>query len=125
MRVLVTGGAGFIGSHVVDQLLRRGVVPRIFDQRRSPYRADVEHFIGSILDAEALRMAMTGVHAVIHLAAVADVKDVFEDPIYAELVNTRGTVCVLDAARRSKLRRVIYGSTTWVYSDCAEAVVDE
>ena len=125
MRVLVTGGAGFIGSHVVDQLLRRGVMPRIFDQRRSPYHADVEHFIGSILDTEALRMAMNGAHAVIHLAAVADVKDVFEDPVYAELVNTRGTVCVLDAARRSKLRRVIYGSTTWVYSDCAEAVVDE
>lgn len=125
MKVLVTGGAGFIGSHVVDQLIRRGVAPRIFDQRRSSPHADVEHFIGSILDAEALRMAMSGVHAVIHLAAVADVKDVFEDPLYAELVNARGTMCVLDAARRSALRRVIYGSTTWVYSDCPEGVVDE
>lgn len=125
MRVLVTGGAGFIGSHVVDRLLAHGVEPRIFDQQRSPYHREVEHFIGSILDVEALRLAMTGVHSVVHLAALADVRDVFEDPFYAETVNTRGTICVLEAARRCRIARVIYGSTTWVYSDCAETEVDE
>ncbi len=125
MRVLVTGGSGFIGSHLVDRLLAHGVDPLIFDQQRSPYHRNVEHSIGSILDVEALRVAMTGVHAVIHLAAVADVKEVFEDPFYAETVNTRGTMCVLEAARRSKLKRVIYGGTTWVYSDCAQTEVDE
>lgn len=125
MRVLVTGAAGFIGSHVVDQLIAHGVTPRIFDQRRSAYHPDVEHQIGSLLDLETLRIAMTGVEAVMHLAAVADVKDVFEDPIYAENVNSRGTVHVLEAARRAKVKRVIYGSTTWVYSDCAEQLVSE
>ena len=50
MRVLVTGGAGFIGSHVVDRLRVHGVTPRIFDQRHSPWHQDVEHQIGSVLD---------------------------------------------------------------------------
>ncbi len=125
MRVLVTGGSGFIGSHVVDQLITHGVTPRIFDQRHSSYRDDVEHQIGSLLDLETLRMSMTAVDAVIHLAAVADVKEVYDDPVYAENVNTRGTLNVLEAARRSKVKRVIYGSTSWVYSDCVEAAVDE
>ena len=125
MRVLVTGGSGFIGSHVVDQLIAHGVTPRIFDQRHSSYRDDVEHQIGSLLDLETLRMSMTSVDAVIHLAAVADVKEVYDDPVYAENVNTRGTLNVLEAARRSKVKRVIYGSTSWVYSDCVEAAVDE
>lgn len=125
MKVLVTGGAGFIGSHVVDRLIAHGVTPLIFDLQRSPYHPDADHRIGSILDVETLRAAMGGVHAVIHLAAVADVKDVFEDPFYAETVNTRGTIGVLEAARRSKVKRLIYGSTTWVYSDCPQDAADE
>lgn len=125
MRVLVTGGAGFIGSHVVDRLMAHGMAPVIFDQQRSVFHPDVEHSVGSILDMEALRIAMSGVETCIHLAAVADVKDVFEDPSYAETVNTRGTMCVLEAACRGRLQRVIYGSTTWVYGDCSEAEVDE
>jgi len=125
VRVLLTGGAGFIGSHVVDRLLAHGVVPLIFDQQRSVFHPNVEHFIGSILDVEALRIAMSGVHACIHLAAVADVREVFEDPFYAETVNTRGTMCILEAARRCQVKRVIYGSTTWVYSDCPQSGVDE
>lgn len=125
MRVLVTGGSGFIGSHVVDRLKVHGVEPVIFDQQHSTHHRDVEHFIGSVLDMEALRLAMASVHAVVHLAAVADVKEVFEDPFYAETVNTRGTACVLEAARRCRVKRVIYGSTTWVYSDCPQTEVDE
>jgi UDP-glucose 4-epimerase len=127
MRVLVTGGAGFIGSHVVDKLIERGVTPRIFDLNRSPYHraGEVDTFLGSLLDEEALRLAMAGCHAVIHLAAVADVKDVHDEPVYAENINTRGTLHVLDAARRAGVTRVIYGSTIWVYQDCAELEVNE
>lgn len=125
MRVLVTGGAGFIGSHVVDRLVAHGVTPLIFDHHRSIHHKEAEHFIGSILDVEALRLAMNGTHAVIHLAAVADVKEVFEDPSYAETINVRGTLCVLEAARRCRIPRVIYGSTTWAYSDCVGTEVDE
>jgi UDP-glucose 4-epimerase len=125
MKVLVTGGAGFIGSHVVDQLIASGHVARVFDLEGRRYSGAVEHFVGTILDLEALEVAMRSMDAVIHLAAVADVKDVFDNPFYSEKVNTTGTMCVLEAARRAKVKRVIYGSTTWVYSDCRETHVDE
>ena len=127
MRVLVTGGSGFIGSHVVDKLCEHGVSPRIFDLLRSPHHkpGEIDTFVGSLMDPEALRLAMAGCHAVIHLAAVADVKDVHNEPSYAENINTRGTLNVLEAARKAGVDRVIYGSTTWVYSDCTEGEVDE
>jgi UDP-glucose 4-epimerase len=127
MRVLVTGGGGFIGSHVVDRLIERGDTPRIFDLSASPYHSplEVETFTGSITDPANLDLAMRDCDAVIHLAAVADVGHVLADPVLAEEVNTRGTLNVLEAACRAKVGRVVYGSTTWVYSDCAEQEVDE
>jgi UDP-glucose 4-epimerase len=127
MRVLVTGGGGFIGSHVVDRLIARGDTPRIFDLSASPYHSplEVETFTGSITDPANLDLAMRDCDAVIHLAAVADVGHVHADPVLAEEVNTRGTLNVLEAACRTKVGRVVYGSTTWVYSDCVEQEVDE
>ena len=128
MRVLVTGGSGFIGSHVVDRLLARGHQPIIFDLRHSS-RHDldaVECVTGDILDGSSLRAAMTWCDGVIHLAAVADVDEVALDPLRADLVNTRGTAVVLAAARDEKIRHVVYGSTIWVYGNAPGAqVLDE
>ena len=125
MKVLVTGGSGFIGSHVVDKLRDRGVNVRIFDMVMPTFRKDIEFFHGSLLDFQALRMSMTEIDAVYHLGAIADVKDVFEDPHHSENINVRGTINVLEASRKAKVSRFIYGSTTWVYSEVREETVDE
>ena len=126
MKVLVTGGSGFIGNHVVNKLLTHGVDVRILDMLAPPeVRENVEFTKGSILDLNDVRPAMHRVDAVIHLAAVADVRDVFNDPHYAEQINVRGTANILEAMRMVGLKRVVFGSTTWVYSDVVETDVDE
>lgn len=126
MKVLVTGGSGFIGSHVVDKLRDRGIEVRVFDSVAQRYRNDIEYYQHTLLDLDALKAAMTtGIDAVLHLAAVADVKHVFEEPHYSENINVRGTLNVLEAARKSNVKRVIYGSTTWVYGDVPEDQVTE
>src|SRR5215213_10139270 len=101
-RVLVTGGAGFIGSHVVDALRRAGHEVVIFDLRRSPWhtRREVRMVTGDLCDPSALAKAIEGCDAVAHLAAAADVDEVTADPLAAERANARGTVSVLEAARR-------------------------
>ncbi len=127
MRVLVTGGSGFIGSHVVDKLRARGHEPVIYDLRPSPWHApgSVDTVLGSITDREALERALHSCDAVAHLAAVADVNDVHAEPEDAERVNARGTVAVLEAARRAGVKRIVYASTIWVYSDCEPEAVNE
>ncbi|MHB8657784.1 MAG: NAD-dependent epimerase/dehydratase family protein [Solirubrobacteraceae bacterium] len=127
MRVLVTGGSGFIGSHVVDKLRARGHEPVIYDLRPSPWHqpGSVDTVLGSITDREALERALHSCDAVAHLAAVADVNDVHAEPEDAERVNARGTVAVLEACRRAGVKRVVYASTIWVYSDCEPEAVDE
>src|SRR5947209_2951520 len=127
MRVLVTGGSGFIGSHVVDRLLAHGHQPVIYDLRPSPWHqpGSVDTVLGSITDREGLERALHSCDAVAHLAAVADVNDVHAEPEDAERVNARGTVAVLEAARRAGVKRIVYASTIWVYSDCLQDEVDE
>jgi UDP-glucose 4-epimerase len=127
VRVLVTGGSGFIGSHVVDKLRARGYEPVIYDLRPSPWHEHgrVDTVLGSITDREALERALHSCDAVAHLAAVADVNDVHASPEEAERVNARGTVAVLEAARRAGVKRIVYASTIWVYSDCDGEAVDE
>jgi UDP-glucose 4-epimerase len=125
-RVLVTGGAGFIGSFVVDRLRAAGHEAVIFDVRPSPHHApgEVPTVIGDVLDYRPLLKAARGCDAIAHLAAAADVGEVAADPRGAEELNARGTLHVLEAARELGLARVIYASTIWVYSE-AEGEVDE
>lgn len=125
MKVLVTGGSGFIASHVVDKLAEAGHEPVNFDIRPSPYRDDVAFAEGSITDVDALEQALQGCDAVMHLAAAADVNEVNADPLWSEELNARGTICVLEAARRAGVKRVVYASTIWVYQDNEELEIDE
>jgi len=116
-RVLVTGGAGFIGSHVVDKLAEAGHQPCIFDMVVSPFHDEtLDTYVGELRDLAALTDAMRGCDSVMHLAAVADVSQVALDPVFAEDVNARGTLHVLQAARDAGVKRVIYASTIWVYN---------
>jgi len=119
MKVLVTGGSGFIGSHVVDQLLADGHEIRIFDMVYPNWHTqnEIEFYNGSLLDPESVRMACD-VDAVIHLGAVANVNDVVDEPSLAESINVRGTANILEAVRKSsRVKKVVYISTIWVYSD--------
>jgi|tagenome__1003787_1003787.scaffolds.fasta_scaffold20956855_2 UDP-glucose 4-epimerase len=115
--VLVTGGSGFIGSHVVDALVAAGHRPRIYDIRPSRYHPDLPAVMADLGDLERLCAAMADSDAVIHLAASADVNEVLADPVEAERRNARGTLHVLEAARRCRVGRVAYASTIWAYSD--------
>jgi len=121
VRVLVTGGAGFIGSHVVDRLRAHGHEPRIFDLVPSPHHApgEIDTVVGDVTDAAAVRCAARGCEAIAHLAAVSDVERVVADPAQADRVNVRGTEVVLSAARAEDVSRVLYASTIWVYGDAA------
>ncbi|MBS1871146.1 MAG: NAD-dependent epimerase/dehydratase family protein [Actinobacteria bacterium] len=124
-RILVTGGAGFIGSHVVDKLIAAGHEPVIFDVRPSPFHPDVETVIGDMCVLDDMLRGADGCDAIAHLAAAADVGEVQQDPIGSERLNARGTVNVLEAARQLEIGRVVYASTIWVYSDVEAAHVDE
>jgi UDP-glucose 4-epimerase len=126
LKALVTGGSGFIGSHVVDKLLAAGHEARVFDLLPWGYepREGFEAVSGDLLDPAVLRAAAEGCDVIVHLAAEADVGLVAKDPAGAEQLNARGTLNVLEAARATGAR-VVYASTIWVYSDVAESHVDE
>ena len=127
MTVAVTGGSGFIGSHVVDALLRRGLDVRLVDRHQSPYHPNgrTSTALVDLRDPVAVREALEGCDAVLHLAAAADVGQVVADPRSSEDVNTRGTLNVLEAARDTGVGRVVYASTIWVYGEQPEGVADE
>ncbi len=126
VRVLVTGGAGFIGSHVVDAVRAAGHEPIVYDVRRSPWHgSDVAQIRGSLLDPKQLAKALAGCEAVAHLAAAADVGEVAKEPAWAEELNCRGTLNVLEAARAAGIKRVVYASTIWVYDGAQGDEVDE
>jgi len=125
VRVGVIGGAGFIGSHVVDTLLEAGHDVTVFDIMR-PHRPDVRHVVADILDASRTTVALAGRYDALYLlAAVSDVNDVFHIPVESAQVNVMAVAHVLEAARRTGAGRVILASTTWVYALAEPDEVDE
>lgn len=121
MTALVTGGAGFIGSHLADALAGRNEKVRIFDDlstgKRANVRPDAELIQASVTDRAALDRAMRGVDSVFHLAAVVSVQQCLSDPAGSTEVNVTGTVRVLQAAAAAGIRRVVFASSAAVYGD--------
>ena len=123
MVVLVTGGSGFIGSHVVDKLLGEEYTVRVFDKLK-PHREEAEWYQGDLQNEKELLEACRDVEAAFHLAAVADVNVALSRPELCLQVNEVGTINLLRAASASEVDRIVLASTSWVYGR-AEGIVDE
>ena len=118
MKVVVTGGSGFLGSHIADALSAAGHETLIFDIVPSPWlRADQKMVVGSVLDRDAVAAATRGCETIYHLAAMADIADSLERPREAVEVNVLGTVNMLEAARAAGVRRFVFASSIYVYSN--------
>ena len=125
MKSIVTGGSGFIGSHVVDKLIDAGHEVVVLDHRVKPHRDDVEFKDVDLVDYSSVLEATKGCDYIYHLGAMSNVNHVFEKPVYSVELNVTGTVNVLEAARQNKCRRVFFASTVWVYSGCNGTYVNE
>jgi len=123
MRVLVTGGAGFIGSHLVDALLAGGHDVLVLDDLETGFRDNVDPrarlVVGSIADEPTVRDAMDGIELVFHQAAHKAVLRSVEHPLVTDTVNTHGTLTVLKAALDAGVRRVVHASSSSVYGGAA------
>ncbi len=120
--ILVTGGAGFIGSNIVEALLARGDEVRVIDDFSNGLRSNIEDLGGDvdllecdIRDSDAVARAMVGVDGVLHLAALGSVPRSIDDPATSHAVNVNGTLNVLIAARDAGVRRLVYSSSSSVY----------
>lgn len=131
MNVLVTGGAGFIGSHLVEKLLATGERVRVVDdlstgKRDNLPRHDALEFIeGDIRDAKLVNHCVAEMDAVVHLAAVASVQASIDNPIRTHQVNFDGTLNLLEAARSARVGRFLYACSAAVYGDTASIPVSE
>jgi UDP-glucose 4-epimerase len=129
MQVLVTGGAGFIGSHLVDALIARGDRVRVIDDFFTGFRENLhpeaELVEATIADESAVRGAMEGVDLVFHQAAHKAVLRSVEQPLPTDLANTHGTLTLLVAARDAGVQRLVYASSSSIYGGAAELPTPE
>jgi len=130
--ILVTGGAGFIGSNLVDALLARGYAVRVLDNLSTGKRSNlpdgprVELIEGDVADVQVVRRAVCGVRAVVHLAAVASVQASVDDPVGTHQSNLVGTLNLCEAMREEGIRRVVFASSAAVYGNNGEGqAIDE
>ena len=118
MKVLVTGGSGFIGSHIADALSDAGHNVVLFDTKNSPWlRGDQSMTLGSVLDAAAVSGAAAGCDVVYHLAALADINEALNRPRETVETNIIGTLNLLEGVRTQKIKRFIFASSIYVYSN--------
>ena len=121
MKILITGGSGFIGSHIAE-LLHQTAEVRILDNVRSGFLKNLEglrhtFFHGSILDRALVREAVAGVDYVFHLAAMISVPESMEKPIECNEINTAGTLVVLEEAARADVKKLCFSSSAAIYGD--------
>jgi UDP-glucose 4-epimerase len=123
-KVLVTGGAGFIGSHIVDALVARGDRVTVLDnmstgraENLAAVRERVELVQCELTDREAVRAAVQGVDCVFHQAALASVQRSVEKPLDTHAACVTGTLMLIDEARRAKVRRIVYAASSSAYGD--------
>ena len=125
-RVLVTGGAGFIGSHLVEALLAQGRAVRVIDNLATGHRANLAHLDGyewiegDLVDPAACRAACEGVEQVLHQAAVPSVPRSVEDPIGSFWTGPVATINILEAARQAGVARFVFAASSSAYGDTAE-----
>ncbi len=130
--ILVSGGAGFIGSNLVDALLARGYAVRVLDNLSTGKRDNLpqddrlELIVGDVADSACVRRAVQGCAAVVHLAAVASVQASVEDPLGTHQSNLVGTLNLCEAMREFGVRRVLFASSAAVYGNNGEGeAIDE
>lgn len=124
MVILVTGGSGFLGSHIVDKLIERHYEVRVFEKAK-PLQSNVEWVKGDLTNQQDVLDACTDVETVFHLGAVADVNVALSHPENCILVNEIGTLNVLRACTAKDLERMVLASTTWVYGENSGEVTEE
>lgn len=115
-KVVVTGGSGFIGSHVVDALMDAGHQVTVIDHRVRPHREDVGFEDVDLMDMSSTLAATRGVEHIFHFAAVSNVNYAYKYPVYTTALNVLGTAHVLEAARVNGVQRIYLASTVWVYN---------
>jgi UDP-glucose 4-epimerase len=115
MKILVTGGAGFIGSHVVDVLMEEGHKVIIYDLEAPIYKQHCENIIGDVNDTEKFKRSTKGIDAIYHMAAQANVNIFFQEPVVSNMNTSNSTINVLEAARENNVGRVLLSSTEWIY----------
>jgi UDP-glucose 4-epimerase len=117
MKILVTGGSGFLGSHIVDALILENHDVVVFDQFKSDYVNKGASFVeGNINDEDAISSVAEGCDVIYHFAAIADIGKALSDPTETMRVNVMGTLNVLEAARKKNITQFIFASSIYVYS---------
>ena len=118
MKIIVFGGSGFLGSHVADNLSDQGYEVTIFDIKKSTFlRSDQKMIVGDILDREKINQAVKGSQYVYHFAGIADIQEAQVKPVDTVQYNVLGTIYILDACRKYNVKRFVYASTIYVYSE--------
>ena len=121
MKIVVAGGSGFIGSHVVDVLLDKGHEVLIYDLEAPHYGQKCEFVRGDTRDVDRMTQVFKSGDVLYLIAAEANVNRFFESPLYSNDITSTATLSVLEAARRTDVARVILASTEWVYGSLPEA----